>query len=127
MVSLSEGFNEVSVSLSRQVQHEAHCRAVGVLQHLLLPAEQVPDRAPCEVRVVSLVESQECVRVGKVKFLPESIIPVNEFSSLGEDILPETISSVSNVLANMFSNLDPRKIISTQLNRFKVSLSFQEC
>ena len=52
-----------------------------VFNHLLFLAEEVPDSAAGVVAVVRLVYLEKSPRVSKTKFLPQSVISINELST----------------------------------------------
>ena len=108
MSLLGQWFYQISMSFTRQTQHESHRYTLAVLHHLRLPAEQVPHRAATVVAVVDLIDVEKCPWVSKEELLSQSVVSIDKFSPFHQHVFPQTVSFITNILTNVFASFHPR-------------------
>ena len=109
-----------------QIEHDSNRGVPSVAEHVSLPGEQVPQRRPSEAGVVNAVEVKLSDRVAEVELLSKIIVLGDVLSPLYSDIMLHAIHFVLQVVPKMLARRYPRKIITTKLHAWKISLLLQE-
>ena len=109
-----------------QIEHDSNRSVPGVAEHVRLPGEQVPQRRASEAGVVNTVEVKLSDWVAEVELLCQIIVLGDVLSPLYSDIMLHAIHFVLQVVTKMLARRYPRKIITTKLHAWKISLLLQE-
>ena len=83
----SAGFNQMSMSGQRQIEHYFDSLIVATFEFQCFVTKEVPERSASILRVVNLINPEFCKRAGKVEFIVEFNILSCKHSSFDVNVM----------------------------------------